>query len=293
MPVTVHLVDATYELFRAHFGAPAAQDPAGREVGAARGLLRSLNALLRDHQVTHVACAFDHVIESFRNDLFDGYKTGEGVPPELLAQFPLAERAAEALGVLTYAMVEMEADDALATAAARLDAEPEVERVVLCSPDKDLAQCVVGDRVVCWDRARDRTMDERGVWEKFGVAPRSIPDYLALVGDTADGIPGVPRWGPKSASTLLARYETLDRIPEDAGEWEVGVRGAASLAGSLAEHRAQARLYRVLATLRRDAPIDASLDALRWRGARRQPLSQLCLELGETGLPGRVAQFAD
>ncbi|MBX3128314.1 MAG: flap endonuclease [Polyangiaceae bacterium] len=293
MPVTVHLVDATYELFRAHFGAPAAQDPAGREVGAARGLLRSLNALLRDHQVTHVACAFDHVIESFRNDLFDGYKTAEGVPPELLAQFPLAERAAEALGVLTYPMVELEADDALATAAARLDAEPEVERVVLCSPDKDLAQCVVRDRVVCWDRARDRTMDERGVWEKFGVGPRSIPDYLALVGDSADGIPGVPRWGPKSASTLLARYETLDRIPEDAGEWEVGVRGAASLAGSLAEHRVQARLYRELATLRRDAPIDASLDALRWRGARRQPLSQLCLELGESGVPGRVAQFAD
>ncbi len=291
MSTVVHLLDGTYELFRAHFGAPPARDGTGREVGATRGFLRSLAALLRDGQVTHVACAFDQVIESFRNELFAGYKTSEGVPPELLDQFPLALRAADALGILTYPMIELEADDALATAAQVLDDNPEVERVTLCSPDKDLAQCVVGSRVVCLDRMRNRTLDEQGVREKFGVSPRSIPDYLALVGDAADGIPGIPRWGAKSAATVLSHYEDLERIPSDAAEWAVAVRGARALGESLASRRADALLYRTLATLRRDAPIEAQLHALCWRGGKREALRALCEEIGESSVLERLPRF--
>ncbi|HEY7514451.1 MAG TPA: flap endonuclease, partial [Vicinamibacteria bacterium] len=195
----VHLVDGTYELFRCYYGAPPARCPAGREVGAIHGLLRSLAALVSDDTVTHVGIAFDHVIESFRNDLFPGYKTGEGIEPDLWAQFPLAEEASRALGLVVWPMVEFEADDALATAAARFAADPRVDQVVICTPDKDLAQCVTGRRVVCLDRRRRLLMDEDGVVAKFGVPPSSIPDWLALVGDTSDGIPGVPRFGPKSA----------------------------------------------------------------------------------------------
>ncbi len=289
----VHLVDGTYELYRAHFGAPDALGPDGTDVGATRGLLRSMLALLREDGVSHVAIAFDHVIESFRNDLFDGYKTGDGVPEELMAQFPLAERAAAALGLVVWPMVEFEADDALATAAARADAAGDVEQVVICSPDKDLAQCVRGTRVVCLDRSRRRVLDEAGVHEKFGVAPSSIPDWLALVGDDADGIPGVPRWGARSAAALLARYRHLEAIDDDATRWDVPVRGAAALAASLREHRREALLYRRLATLRTDVPLAEGPGDLRWIGASRAGLAAIADELGEPGILDRVPRWRD
>ena len=289
----IHLVDGTYELFRAYFGAPSALGPAGSEVGAVRGILRSLLSLLREDGVTHVACAFDHVIESFRNDLFDGYKTSAGVPAELLDQFPLAERAAHALGLVVWPMVEFEADDALATAAARFGRSADVEQVLICSPDKDLAQCVRGSRIACLDRMRRRVLDEPAVLAKFGVLPVSIPDWLALVGDDADGIPGVPRWGPKSASTLLARYEHLEAIPDDAAQWGVAVRGAAGLADSLRQHRREVALYRVLATLRADVPLAEEVDDLRWQGALRGELTALCRELGDERFLERVPRWRD
>ena len=284
----VHLVDGTFELFRAFFGAPRASSPDGVEVGAVRGLLRSLNALLREDGVTHVGCAFDTVIESFRNDLFEGYKTGEGVPEELLAQFPVAERAAHALGLVVWPMVEFETDDALATAAERFAGAAGVEQVVICSPDKDFAQCVCGTRVVCLDRMRRRVMDEAGVVEKFGVPPASIPDWLALVGDDADGIPGVPRWGARSASTILARYHHIEDIPEQPAKWDVKVRGAEALAASLVSRRLDALLYRKLATLRTDAPVTESVEDLRWLGARRDALVALCAEIGDDRFVERV-----
>jgi len=286
--VRVHLVDGTYELFRAHYGAPPARGRDGLEVGATRGLLRTLLALLRTRDVTHVACAFDHVIESFRNDLYPGYKTGEGVPEELLAQFPLAERAAHALGVVVWPMVEMEADDALATGAARWADAEGVEQVVICSPDKDLAQCVRGERVVCLDRRRQLVRDEAGVVARFGVAPASIPDWLALVGDSADGYPGIPGWGEKSAAAVLARYRHLEAIPPDERAWDVDVRSAERLARSLRERREEAELYRLLARLRTDAPIEEALDDLRWRGARRSELLALGSEIGEEDVPRSV-----
>src|SRR5450432_384661 len=222
-----HLVDGTYELFRAWFGAPPAQ-VAGREVGATRGIVRSLASWLRTGEVTHGGVAFDHVIESFRNELFAGYKTGDGLDPALVGQFELAERATAALGLAVWPMIEVEADDALATAAARLALEPEIEQVVIASPDKDLAQCVRGRRVVTLDRLRNNVFDEDGVTRKFGVTPASIPDWLALVGDDADGIPGVPRWGARSAATVLARWLRVEDIPDDPAAWGVPVRGAAS-----------------------------------------------------------------
>jgi 5'-3' exonuclease len=283
----VHLVDGTYELFRAHFGAPPATAPDGAEVGATRGLLRSLQALLREPGVTHVAVAFDQVVESFRNRLFPGYKTAEGMPPGLLAQFPLAEEASRALGLVTWPMVEFEADDALATGAARFAGAPGVERVLLCTPDKDLAQCVRGTRVVGLDRMRRRVLDEGGVREKFGVGPESIPDWLALVGDTADGIPGVPRFGEKSASAVLGRYLHLEAIPGDAARWEVAVRGAASLAASLEAHRDAAELYRTLATVRTDVPLAEELDDLRVRGPRPDLLAALGARLGDAKLEAK------
>ncbi len=209
----VYLVDGTYELFRSYFALPPITAPDGRPVGAVRGILQSLLYLLREDGVAHIGCAFDHVVESFRNDMFAGYKTGEGTPEVLMAQFELAERAVDSLGVLVWPMVEYEADDALATAAVTCSELPEVEQVVICSPDKDLAQVVRGDSVVCYDRRRERVIDEAGVVEKFGVSPGSIPDLLALTGDTADGIPGVPKWGAKTAAQLLARYAHIEEIP--------------------------------------------------------------------------------
>jgi 5'-3' exonuclease len=289
----IHLVDGTYELFRAHFGAPGAIGPDGSEVGATRGILRSLLSLLREEGVSHVACAFDHVIESFRNDLFDGYKTSAGVPAELMAQFPLAERAAHALGLVVWPMIEFEADDALATAAARCAVSPDVEQVLICTPDKDMAQCVRGSRVVCFDRMRRRVLDEPAVVERFGVSPASIPDWLALVGDDADGIPGVPRWGAKSASAVLARYGHLEAIPDQETQWSVAVRGAAALAQSLREHRQEASLYRLLATLRTDVPLAEGIEDLRWRGALRPELTRLCGEIGDERFIERVHRWRD
>lgn len=289
----VHLVDGTYELFRSYYGAPEALAPNGAEVGATLGLMRSLLALLREDGVTHVGCAFDHVVESFRNDLYPGYKTSDGVPADLMAQFPLAERAAEALGVVVWPMVQFEADDAIATAAARADLSPEVEQVVICSPDKDMAQCVRGTRVICVDRVRRKTYDEAGVREKFGVLPASIPDWLALVGDDADGYPGVPRWGAKSAATLLARYGHLEAIPDDHAEWQVPVRGAAALAESLRNHREEVMLYRVLAVLRTDVPLAESTNDLEWRGAPREPLAAFSAELGAPTMVDRVHRWND
>ncbi|WP_373047434.1 5'-3' exonuclease H3TH domain-containing protein [Vulgatibacter sp.] len=282
----IHLVDGTYELFRAFYGAPPATSPDGREVGAVRGLLRSLAALLAEPGVTHLACAFDTVIESFRNDLFAGYKTGEGIDPALWAQFPLAEAGCRAMGIATWSMLEFEADDALATAAARFAEDPAVEQVVIGSPDKDLAQCVRGDRVVLLDRRKGLVIDEAGVREKFGIGPASIPDYLALVGDTADGIPGIARWGAKSAAAVLAHYRHIEVIPDDAAAWEVPVRGAAALAASLREGREQALLYRTLATLRTDVPIDTS--TLAWQGADGGAFAAFCASIGERQLPGRI-----
>jgi 5'-3' exonuclease len=286
--VRIHLVDGTYELFRAYFGAPNATSPNGIEVGATRGILWSMLSLLREDRVTHVACAFDHVIESFRNDLFAGYKSSEGVPADLLAQFALAERATHALGLVTWPMVELEADDALATAAARWADEPEVEQVLICTPDKDMAQCVRGSHIVCVDRMRRKLVDELGVIEKFGVPPSSITDWLALVGDSSDGYPGIPRWGAKSAASVLTRYGHLESIPDHEREWGLVVRGASALAASLRAHRDEAYLYRRLATLRTDAPLDETLDDLRWRGARRTVLSELCRELGNEDFLERV-----
>ena len=285
----IHLVDGTYELFRAHFGAPPRQDAAGREVGATVGLLRSLWLLLSTPGVTHVACAFDHVIESFRNDLYAGYKSSAGVDPVLLAQFEPAERAARALGIVVWPMEEFEADDALAAAAARFRDAPGVDQVVLCSPDKDLAQAVVDRRVVCWDRRRDIVLDEDGVIGKFGVRPHSIPDWLALVGDAADGLPGIPAWGAKSAAAVLSRYAHLEAIPEDPRELGLPLGRASRLAESLAAHREEAFLYRRLATLRDDAPLEEGLADLEWRGAG-EGLQELCRELGDEALAKRVAE---
>jgi len=291
--VNVHLVDGTYELFRAYFGVPPRRSPGGQEIGATVGLARSLLAMVRGGDATHVAVAFDRTVESFRNDLFDGYKTGEGLEPELFDQFPLAERILGALGFVVWPMVEFEADDALATGAARYGADPEVERVLICTPDKDLAQCVEGRRVVCFDRRRERLLDEQGVREKFGVSPGSMPDWLALVGDSADGIPGVPRWGARSSAAVLAEYEHLERIPDDPAEWTVKVRGAQGLAASLAGHREPATLYRTLATLRLDVPLTEATGDLRWRGARREELTVLCEELATPGLLERVPCWCD
>jgi 5'-3' exonuclease len=287
--VQIHLIDATYELFRAHYSPrPTVRAPDGRDVSAVTGLLYTLLTLLRDEGATHVGCATDHVIRSFRNGLYDGYKTEAGVPAELLAQFPLAERAMEALGVVVWPMVEFEADDALATAAARWAERPEIDRVWICTPDKDLAQCVRGDRVVMRDRRRDRTIDDAGVRERWGVAPESIPDYLGLVGDSADGFPGLPGWGARSAAAVLARFGHFESIPEAVAEWHVDVRSAPALNATLRARWDEARLYRLLATLRTDVPLpQADPDELRWRGARRADYLALCDELGARGLAGR------
>lgn len=283
--MNVHLVDGTYELFRAHFAkTPPRVSPTGMDVKATRGLMRSLTSLAQENTVTHLAVAFDHVVESFRNAMFDGYKTGEGIDPDLHAQFPLVERATRALGFVTWPMIEFEADDALAAGAVKYAADPRVERLLLCSPDKDLAQCVIGDRVVCLDRMRRKLLDEPGVREKFGVAPASIPDYLGLVGDAADGIPGIPRWGAKGAAAVLARYGKLEQIPDDEATWDIQVRGAKTLATNLRAQRADAALYRDLAVLRTDVPLEESLDDLEWRGPDMPALEALCAEIGERDL---------
>jgi 5'-3' exonuclease len=283
--VQVHLIDGTYELFRAWFGAPPAQAH-GREVGAVRSLVRSLTMLLGKGTITHAGVAFDHVIESFRNELFAGYKTGEGLPEALVSQFELAERATAALGLVVWPMIEFEADDAIATAAHRLREDPGVEQIRITAVDKDMCQCVVGARIVCWDRFKDQTLDEPAVIGKHGVPPASIPDLLALVGDTADGIPGLPGWGKRSAGKVLTAYGHIDAIPDDAARWTVSLRGADKLAATLRERRADATLYRTLATLRTDCPIACDAETLRWRGVDRAALDAICAELGVE--PGAV-----
>ncbi|HEY5948782.1 MAG TPA: 5'-3' exonuclease H3TH domain-containing protein [Kofleriaceae bacterium] len=275
-----HLFDGTYELFRAWFGAPPAQHE-GREVGATRAFIQSLARVLRSGAITHGGVAFDTVIESFRNDLFDGYKTGEGLDPNLVAQFPLVERAAEALGLVAWRMIEFEADDAIATAAAHLAKDSRVDQVRIVAVDKDLCQSVIGTRVVAWDRYKDAILDEAAVIAKHGVPPESIPDLLGLVGDTADGIPGLPSWGKSSASKVLTVWKHIEHIPDDAAAWNVpGLRGIDRLAASLRDNRVVAMLYQKLATLRTDCPIVCDLDALAWRGIDRERLAPLCAEIG-------------
>src|SRR5258708_17076229 len=289
----IYLVDGTYELFRSHFGAPPRKAPDGREVGATLGLLRSLLMLVTTPGVSHVACAFDHVIESFRNQLFAGYKTGAGVDPVLLSQFSLAEEAVAALGVVVWPMIEFEADDALASAVQRFKNNKTVEQIVVCSPDKDLAQLVSGNRIVCWDRRRDLIIDEAGVLAKYGVPPNTIPDWLALVGDAADGYPGLPGWGAKSTSAVLARFEHIEQIPNDPARWGVPAIGAgrtASPAASLASRPAEARLCRQLATLRHDVPLPEKLSDLEWRGARSR-LKELCRDLGDERFAARITPW--
>jgi 5'-3' exonuclease len=291
--MNVHLVDGTYELFRCYFGAPKALTPDGVEVGATRGILRTLLSLLRQDDVSHVGCAFDYVIESFRNELYDGYKTSDGIPADLWSQFRLAERAAESLGIVVWRMVEFEADDALATAAHRAAQDAGVERVVICASDKDLTQCVRGTRVVCLDRMRRKTLDEAAVVEKFGVPPASIPDWLALVGDTADGYPGIPGWGAKSAAAVLARYGRIEDIPPNATHWDAKVRGAAALSTTLEAQREDALLFKRLATLRTDVALPETLDQLRWTGAPREALTAFCREIDDLPFLEQVHRWRD
>jgi 5'-3' exonuclease len=259
----VHLIDGTYELFRHFYAVPSARDSQGREVGAVRGVVMSVLAMIQQG-ATHLGFATDHVIESFRNDLWPGYKTGAGIDPALFSQFQLLEDAMTKMGVATWPMIEFEADDALAAAAAIAEKDPRVDRVIICTPDKDLAQCVRGTRVVQLNRRTRELRDEAGVIKKFGVAPESIPDYLALVGDTADGYPGLRGWGPKSAAALLSKFRHLENIPDDPKEWQVNAAG--SLAATLIRERENAYLFRTLATLRTDIPLFDNVDALRWTG---------------------------
>ena len=288
----IHLVDGTYELFRAHYSPrPGRTSPDGRDVKATHGLAQSLIALLNQPDVTHVGVAFDSVIRSFRNELFEGYKTGDGVEPDLLAQFPLAERITGAIGLTVWPMTEFEADDAIAAAAVRFARFDAVEQVLMCSPDKDLAQVVSGQRVVALDRRKGEVMDEAGVIEKFGVPPAAIPDYLALVGDSADGIPGIPRWGARSTATVLSEYGAIDAIPPDAGDWGLKIRGAPALASGLAERMDDALLYRQLARLRLDVPLpETDPEQLRWTGVRQPDFAELCQSLGLESLLSRLPE---
>ena len=288
----IHLVDGTYELFRAHYSPrPGRSAPGGSDVKATHGLAQSLIALLNQPEVTHVAVAFDSVIRSFRNEMFDGYKTGDGTDPDLLAQFPLAEQMTAALGLTVWPMVEFEADDALATAAVHFAGFDVVEQVLMCSPDKDLAQVVSGQRVVALDRRKGEIMDETGVVEKFGVPPLAIPDYLGLVGDSADGIPGIPRWGARTTATVLTRYGSISDIPLNANEWDISVRGASGLVAGLAERMDDALLYRELATLSLDVPLsETHPDELRWTGVRQPDFAEFCQPLGLESLLNRLPE---
>lgn len=294
----LHLVDGTFELFRAHFARrPGHRAPGGWEAKATVGLAASLLGLLRDpaESVTHLAVAFDNPIRSFRNDLWPGYKTEEGVPPELLAQLDAAEEAARALGLAVWSMREFEADDALATGAARF--RDAVEQVRILTPDKDLGQCLAGRRVVQVDRIRNREIDEEALLARRGIRPASVPDWLALVGDDADGIPGIPGFGEKTASALLARYGHLEEVPADPGRWPPGIRAADRLAGALASGREEALLFRRLATLVGDVPLPGSLEDLRWRGVPRDRFQAWCQSLGAGGLraalEARPARWAE
>ena len=289
----LHLVDATYELFRAHYAPrPPVLGIGGMQLSGVSGLVDQLCYLLRDEGATHVGCATDRVIESFRNDLYPGYKSSAGMAPELLAQFPIAEQAIAALGLVLWPMVEFEADDAIGAACRRFAADPAVERIFICTPDKDMAQLVEGKRIVLLDRRRRITYDEAGVWEKWGVAPTSIPDWLALVGDSSDGFPGLAGWGAKSAAAVLARYPHLEDIPEKAFAWDVArLRGGPVLAATLRGHWDEAQLYRSLAKLRSvedGVPIpQATAEDLRWHGAPRAKWEAYCDQWGLASLRNR------
>ncbi len=288
--VKVHLVDGTYELFRHFFGVPSHVTSSGREVAAARGVVGSVLSLL-DEGVTHIGVATDHVIESFRNDLWPGYKTGAGIDPVLFGQFGLLEDALDALGVVVWPMVEREADDALGSAAEVAAADPRVDQVIICTPDKDLGQCVRGERVVQLDRRKQLVLDETGVLAKFGVLPTSIPDYLALVGDSADGFPGLKGWGAKTAAAVLRRYGTIEAIPDAPGQWDVAIRGVPALAATLAAQRDLAMRFKELATLRTEPPVIAQVDELRW-GGPRPGFAALCAEIDARSYPARAAELA-
>ena len=288
--MNVFLIDGTYELFRHFYAVPASSDTDGNEIGAVRGVLGSIVAMLEDG-VTHVGVATDHVIESFRNELWSGYKTGEGIDPVLHKQFHPLEKALSAMGVAVWPMEEFEADDGLASAAVKAAADEAVEQVFICTPDKDLAQCVVDNRVVQFDRRAGLLRDAKGVREKFGVSPSSIPDYLALMGDSADGFPGLPGWGHKSASTLLGHYGHLEQIPEKPDSWVVKVRGAKKLAQTLVEQREVALRFRDLATLREDAPVFDSVDQVRWVGPQAN-FFDLCAKMNVGRIYRRVDRLA-
>ncbi len=282
----MHLVDGTYELFRHFFAVPAAADLNGREIGAVRGVLTSILSMI-ERGATHLGVATDHIVESFRNDLYPGYKTSEGVAPELLSQFPILEEALEAMGVVVWPMVYYEADDALASAAAKAAMDDRVRQVLICTPDKDLSQCVVGTRVVQLDRRRDILRDESGVVARFGVTPQSIPDYLAVVGDSADGFPGVPGWGAKAAALTLSQYPHLEDIPRDWRQWHSSIRKARSLSESLFNRWDDALLFRTLATLLSDVPVFDTVEALRWQGPRPN-FEKHCLQMKAPDLLRRV-----
>src|SRR5215831_551784 len=273
----IYLIDGTYELFRHFFAVPPRVDASGVDVGAVAGVVASVMGLIEEG-ATHVGVATDHVIESFRNELYSGYKTSEGVPEVLLAQFPVLEEALECLGVKVWPMVEYEADDALAAAAAKASCDSRVEQVLICTPDKDLAQCVAGTRVVQLDRRRRILRDEAGVIEKWGVRPESIPDYLAVVGDSADGYPGLPGWGPKAASLTFSQFPHFEDVPKDWRQWPASIRGAERLAGVLLNQWDEALLYRTLATLRVDVPVFETVDELRWNGPPPE-FEQYCVRL--------------
>lgn len=285
----VHLLDGTYELFRHYFAVPKHTTSAGHEVGALRGVLASVIGMLSS-DVTHLGVATDHVIESFRNAMWPGYKTSQGIEPDLLAQFHPLEDVLRALGVMVFAMTDLEADDALASAAAIAARDERVEQVLICTPDKDLSQCVSGRHVVQFDRRRREMRDERGVIERFGVKPASIPDYLALIGDSADGFPGLSGWGPKSAATVLARFEHIDAVPEHNADWNLPLRGSGRLAKTLADNRKLALLFRDLATLRADAPLFTEVDELRWTGPT-DGFAQACRLIDAEDLAERVASL--
>ena len=282
----VHLIDGTYELFRHFYAVPAAADVNGQEIGAVRGVLTSVLSMI-GRGATHLGVATDHVVESFRNDLYRGYKTSEGVAPELLSQFPVLEQAFEAMGVVVWPMVEYEADDALASAAGKAAKDDRVGRVLICTPDKDLSQCVVGTRVVQLDRRRDILRDEAGVVAKFGVKPQSIPDYLAVVGDSADGFPGVPGWGAKAAALTLSQYPHLEDIPEEWRDWHPSIRRVRALSESLFNAWSDALLFRVLATLRSDVPVFDTVDELHWQGPRKN-FEEQCQRMKAPDLLRRV-----
>ncbi len=264
--MVVHLIDGTYELLRHFYAVPPAKDRNGVEIGAVRGVIGSIRGMLNSRVATHVGVATDKVIESFRNDLYPGYKTGEGIDPALLAQFPILEEALAAFGIVVWPMVEYEADDALASAAVKAAKDPRVTQVRICSPDKDLSQCISGTRIVQEDRLRRTIRDEAGVIAKFGVTPASIPDYLALVGDSSDGYPGLAGWGAKSAAAVLAKFGQLEHIPEDWRTWEVNCTRPGALSATLEQDRDLAMLFKNLATLRTDVPVFDTIDELEWQG---------------------------